>query len=67
MSIGGIEFEQTECDGNESEYRMSSFFKTWAAYSGILVKLAPPPLQADLATALSIYTINLHDLLEKYA
>jgi len=31
------------------------------------VKLAPPLLQGDLATALSIYTMNLYDLLEKYA
>jgi len=46
---------------------MSIFFKAWAAYSGILVKLAPPPLQADHATALSMYTMNLYDLLEKYA
>ena len=46
---------------------MSNFFKAWAAYSGILVKLAPYPLQGDLATSLSIYTMNLYDLLEKYA
>ena len=67
ISIGGIEFEQAERDGRESEYRISSFFKAWAAYSGILVKLAPSILQGDLATALSIYTMNLYDLLEKYA
>jgi len=67
ISIGGIEFEQAERDGRESEYRISSFFKAWAAYSGILVKLAPSYLQGDLATALSIYTMNLYDLLEKYA
>jgi len=67
ISIGGVEFEQTERDGKESEYRMTSFFKAWAAYCGIMVKLAPRALQGDLATALSIYTMNLYDLLEKYA
>ena len=67
INIGGIEFEQAERDGKESEYRMSAFFKAWAAYCGILVKLAPLALQGDLATALSIYTMNLYDLLEKYA
>ena len=67
ISIGGIEFEQAERDGRESEYRINSFFKAWAAYSGILVKLAPSILQGDLATALSIYTMNMYDLLEKYA
>ena len=41
------------------------FFKVWAAYSGILVKLAPLALQEDLATALFIYTMSLYDLLEK--
>jgi len=68
-SIGGVDFEQTERDGKESEYRMTSFFKAWAAYCGIMVKLAPHALQGDLATAsaLSIYTMNLYDLLEKYA
>ena len=45
---------------------MSSFFKAWAAYSGILVKLAPQALKGELATALFIYTMNLYDLLEKY-
>ena len=45
---------------------MSAFFQAWAAYSGILVKLAPHPLQGSLATALFIYTMNLYDLLEKY-
>ena len=40
ISIGGIEFEQTERDGKESEYRMSGLFKAWAVYCGILVKLA---------------------------
>ncbi|KAG0136592.1 hypothetical protein HOY82DRAFT_598831 [Tuber indicum] len=66
LPIGGVEFEQAERDGKESEYRMSSFFKAWAAYSGILVKLAPHGLQGELATALFIYTMNLYDLLEKY-
>jgi len=66
INIGGIEFEQTERDGNESDYRMSNFFKAWAAYTGILIKLAPYGLQGELATALCIYTMNLYDLLEKY-
>ena len=66
ISIGGVEFEQAERDGRESEYRMSGFFKAWAAYSGILVKLSPLALQGDLATALFIYTMSLYDLLEKY-
>jgi len=66
INIGGVEFEQTERDGKESEYRMSSLFKAWAAYSGILVKLAPYSLQAELATAVFIYTMNLYELLEKY-
>ena len=64
--IGEVEFEQAECDGKESQYRMSSFFKAWAAYSGILVKLAPYGLQGQLGTTLFIYTINLYDQLEKY-
>ena len=67
MSIVGIEFEQAERDGKESEYRMSSFFKAWAAYCGILVKLSPQTLQGDLATGLSIYAMNVYELLEKYA
>ena len=45
---------------------MSSFFKAWAAYSGILVELAPEALQSELATSLFIYTMSLYDLLEKY-
>ena len=45
---------------------MSGFFKAWAAYSGILVKLAPHSLQGELATALPTHTMNLYDLLEKY-
>ena len=67
VSMGGVEFKQAERDGKECKYRMSSFFKAWAVYSGILLKLAPFLLQGDLATALSIYTMNLYDLLEKYA
>jgi len=59
VSIWGIEFEQAECDGKESEYRMSSCFKGWAAYCRILVKLSAQPLQGDLATGLSIYTMNV--------
>ena len=45
---------------------MSAFFKAWAAYCGILTKLAPYGVQGDLATSLYIYTMNLYDLLEKY-
>jgi len=67
ITIGGVDFEPAERDGKESEYRMSSFFKAWAAYCGILVKLGPDGLQGDLATSLSIYTMNLYELLEKYA
>jgi len=67
ISIGGVDFEQAERDGKECEYHMSNFFKAWAAYSGILVKLTPYPLQGKLATALSIFTMNLYDLLEKYS
>jgi len=66
INIGGVEFEQPERDGKESEYRMSSFFKAWAAYCGILIKLGPYGMQGELATALCIYTMNLYDLLEKY-
>ena len=66
IMIGGVEFEQAEQDGKEKNYQMSNFFKAWAAYSGILVKLAPHGLQGDLATALFIYTMNLDDLLEGY-
>lgn len=65
INIGRVEFEQTEKDGKDSEFRMSGFFKAWAAYSGILVKLAPNALQGKLATALFIYTMNLNDQLEK--
>ena len=46
---------------------MGSLFKAWEANCGILVKLVPPSLQSDLATALVIHTINIYDLLEKYA
>ena len=45
---------------------MTSFFKAWAAFSGIFFKLALDGLQGELATALSIYTMNLYELLEKY-
>lgn len=45
---------------------MSCFFTAWAAYTGILVKLAPEPLQGELATSLFIYTMSLYDLFEKY-
>lgn len=45
---------------------MSSFFKAWATYSSILVKLMPYGLQGELATALFIDMMNLYDLLEKY-
>ena len=67
ISIGVVEFEQAEHDGKQCEYSMSSFFKAWAVYAGILVKLAPFPLLGDLAIAIFIYTTNLYDLLEKYA
>jgi len=63
INIGGVEFEQPERDGKESEYRMSSFFKAWAAYCGILIKLGPYGMQGELATA---RCMNLYDLLEKY-
>jgi len=66
INIGGVEFEQAEREGKESEYRMTSFFKAWAVYSGILIKLAPYALQGELATGLCIYTMNLYELLEKY-
>ena len=66
INIGGIEFEQSEQDGKECEYRMGNFFKAWAAYSGILVKLAPYALQAELGISLFIYTMTLYNLLEKY-
>ena len=66
IEIAGVLFQQTERDGKESEYNISRFFKAWAAYSEILVKLAPQALQRELATALVIYTMNLYDLMEKY-
>ena len=59
--------EQAKKNGNKSEYRMSSVFKAWVAYCGILVKLTPHCLQGDLATALSIYRMNIYHLLERYA
>ena len=46
--------------------KMSGYFKGWAAYWGILVKLAPQALQRVLATPLFIYTMNLYYLLEKH-
>lgn len=67
ICIGGIEFEPEEEDGKESDYRMSGFFNAWAAYCGILIKLTPHALQGDHAMALSIYTMNIYQLLEKYA
>jgi len=67
INIGGVEFEQMGKEGKESKYRISGFFKAWAAYCGILIKLAPYGLQGELGTALAIYTINLYDLLEKYS
>jgi len=45
---------------------MRNFFKAWAAYSGILVKLALHCLQGNLATAVFIDTMNLYDLLKPY-
>ena len=66
INIGGVEFEQAEREEKESEYRMTSFFKAWAVYTGILIKLAPHGLQGKLATGLCIYTMNLYELLEKY-
>jgi len=46
---------------------MRSLFKAGAAYCGILVKLSPQTVQGDLATGLSIYAMNVYELLEKYA
>lgn len=46
---------------------MSGFFKAWAAYWGILIKLAPYGLQGELGTALTIYWMKLDDLLENYS
>lgn len=66
INIGGVCFEQGEREGREIEYRMGYFFKAWAAYCGILTKLAPAGLQCDLACSLHIYTMNLHDLAERY-
>jgi len=67
ISIGGIKFEQAEMDDRESDNCITSFFKAWVVYSGILVKVAPLLLQGALATALSISTMSPYDLLEKYA
>jgi len=66
INIGGVEFEQAERDRKQSEYRMRNSFKAWAAYSGILIKLASYSLQAELATALFISRMNLYELWEKY-
>jgi len=66
INIGGVVFEQLERDGKESQYRMSSFFKAWADYCGILINLGPYGMQGELATTLCIYPMNLYDLLEKY-
>ena len=45
---------------------MSRFFKVWAAYIRIHVKLAPQVPKGELATAQFIYMMNLYDFLEKY-
>ena len=66
INIGGVCFEQGEREGRENEYRMGHFYEVWAAYCGILTKLAPAGLQCDLACFLHIYTMNLHDLPERY-
>ena len=66
INIGGVEFQQAEREGKEIDYRMMSYFKAWVVYTEILVMLAPNALQGELATAISIYTMNLNDLLEKY-
>jgi len=66
INIVGVEFEQVEKYGKESEYQMSNFFKAWAAYWGMLVKLAPHALQEELAIVFFIYMMNLYELLEKY-
>jgi len=66
INSGGIEFEQSERDGKECDYRICNLFKAWAAYSGILVKFAPFALQGELAISLFMYTMSLYDLLEKY-
>ena len=67
MSIGGVSVEQGEREGKESKYRIGPFFKAWAAYCGILTKLAPQALQGDLACWLYIHTMNLLDLFARYA
>jgi len=65
INIGGVEFEQAERDGKENDYSMMSFLKAWAVYTGMLVMLTPNARQGELVTAISIYTMNLYDLLEK--
>ena len=67
INVGGVEFEQAEREGKESEYRVSSLFKSWAVYCEIVIKQAPMGLQGELATALCIYTMKPYELLEKYA
>jgi len=57
---------QADRKGKESQYRMTSFFKVWAVYTGILIKLAPHVLQGELVIGLCIYTMNLYELLERY-
>lgn len=52
INIGGMPLEQSELDGKESEYRIRYFFKAWATYCGILIKLAPSGLPGKLGSAL---------------
>ena len=66
INIGCAEFKEAEREGNESEYRMTSFFTAWAFHTGILIKLAPHGLQGEPAIGLCIYTINLYELLGMY-
>jgi len=47
INIGGVEFEQAEHDGKEGAYRMTAFFKAWAAYGGILAKLPRMPYKGS--------------------
>jgi len=67
INITGIEYVQTQTDGKENEYLMSSLFKAWAAYSGILMKLAPHGLPRELALLPFIYMINIYHSLEKHS
>ena len=41
---------------------MSGFFKAWAAYSGILVKLAPQALQGELDSLIHLYYESIRSL-----